>query len=231
VTFSVARLLKKAPFRPISKLSTVSWSKADRLPLIKIFLNSSQVSITFQTTKSRQGEQNLSPGNLISSSENTEFTTAWNGRIRIGPTVNVKRTRASSTDLNFELASLGDTVDVAQAKPLRGSSSLTKTSTTFSTSYNLKPRSLPLFGDLKSNIDLKYEFGVQSETRASATGDAERAPISKTDKWKTSLKATYRFSDNFRGEGLVRMENNRNKLTDKTRKTREVRLTGTLFFR
>ena len=211
--------------------TTVSWSKADRLPLIKIFLNSSQVSITFQTTKSRQGEQNLSPGNLISSSENTEFTTAWNGRIRIGPTVNVKRTRASSTDLNFELASLGDTVDVAQAKPLRGSSSLTKTSTTFSTSYNLKPRSLPLFGDLKSNIDLKYEFGVQSETRASATGDAERAPISKTDKWKTSLKATYRFSDNFRGEGLVRMENNRNKLTDKTRKTREVRLTGTLFFR
>ena len=211
--------------------TTISWSKADRLPLIRALINSSQVSVTFSTTRSRQGEQNLSPGNLISRSKDSEFQTSWNGRIRIGPTMNVKRVRSTSTEFDFELASLEDSVDVTQAKPLRGSTNREKRATTFSTSYNLKPRGLPLFGNLKSNIDLKYEFGLETEVRSSATGDAERAPISESDKWKTSLKATYKFSDSFRGEGLIRLENNRNNLTDKTRKTREVRLTGTLFFR
>ena len=211
--------------------TTISWSKADRLPLIRRLVSSSQVSVTFQTTRSRQGEQNLSPGNLISRGKDTEFTTSWNGRVRIGPTLNVKRTRSTGVEFDFELAGLSDTVDVVAAKPLRGSTSREKEATTFTTSYNLRPRNLPLFGKIKGNVDLKYEFGLESEVRSSATSDAERAPISDSNKWKTSLKATYKFSDNFRGEGLVRLENNRNRLTDKTRKTRELRLTGTLFFR
>ena len=42
---------------------------------------------------------------------------------------------------------------------------------------------------------------------------------------------SYSFSENFRGEGLIRVENNNNKLTDKTRKTRELKLSGTFFLR
>jgi hypothetical protein len=45
------------------------------------------------------------------------------------------------------------------------------------------------------------------------------------------LNGTYKFSDNFRGQGVIRVENNRNELTEKTRKLRELRMSGTLFFR
>ena len=212
--------------------ANISWSKADRLPFIKKIINSSQVSITYKTTRGRQGEGSLAVGNLISEGKTTEFTTSWNGRIRIGPTVTVKRTFSSSTDKDFELASFIDTTQVQSGgKPLRGSSSQEKSITTISTSYNLKPRGLPLLGKLKSNVDLKYEFGLERAIRASATSNAERAPISDIDKWKTSLRATYKFSDNFRGEAIIRLENSQNNLTDKTRKTREVRMSGTLFFR
>ena len=42
---------------------------------------------------------------------------------------------------------------------------------------------------------------------------------------------TYNFSTNFRGEGRVRVENEKDLLRDKTRKIREVRLSGTFFLR
>ena len=210
--------------------TTINWSKADRLPLIRSLINSSQVSASYQTTQTSQGEGNLDPGNLISRGKSTEVRTSWNGRVRIGPTLSIERSRSTSLDLDFELANPSDTTSFV-APPLRGSSSNEKVSTTFKTSYNLKPRGLPLFGKLKSNIDLRYTFSIENTIRSSATSDAEREPISDTNKWKSELRATYKFSSSFRGEGLIRLENNRNNLTEKTRKLRELRVTGTLFFR
>ena len=55
--------------------------------------------------------------------------------------------------------------------------------------------------------------------------------ISATDRWRTQLSLSYSFSENFRGEGLIRIENNDNRLTDKTRKSRELRLSGTFYLR
>ena len=81
------------------------------------------------------------------------------------------------------------------------------------------------------DVDLDFDFAVTEETRSSATGTESLAPISATGGWKASLNGSYRFSDNFRGGGLVLVEDNTNKVTNKTRKIREVRLTGTLFFR
>ncbi len=212
--------------------ATITWSKVDRLPLIKKLVNSSQVSVNFQTTRTQRGEGNLKPGNLINEGKSTDLTTSWNGRVRKGPTITVKRTLSTRVDLDFELASFADTTTTEEeTKPLRGSGSREKTSTTFTTSYNLKPKGLPLLGKLKSNVDLKYEFGLESEIRSNATSAAKRAPISDNRKWKTSLRATYKFSSNFSGEGRIGLENNRNNLTKKTRKIREVRLGGTLFFR
>ena len=115
--------------------------------------------------------------------------------------------------------------------PLRGTSSQEKTSTTVTVRHNLRPRELPLFGQLKSDIDLRLEVGLESESRSSATGDARRTPITANDRWRTSLTTSYRFSEHFRGEGIIRVENNHNRLTDKIRKIREVRLSGTFFLR
>ena len=95
----------------------------------------------------------------------------------------------------------------------------------------MKPRSLPLFGKLKSNITINFEIGVEAETRSNGTADEVLTPITEQERFKTQLSLTYKFSDNFRGTGLVRWENNDNKLTDKTRKTREVKLSGTFFLR
>jgi len=103
--------------------------------------------------------------------------------------------------------------------------------TTFKVRHNLKPRSLPLFGKLKSNVDINFEIALEEEERKNATGDAERTRISGDDKWKTTLKLTYNFSQNFRGSGLIRIENNDNLVTEKTRKIREVKLSGTFFLK
>ena len=97
--------------------------------------------------------------------------------------------------------------------------------------YNLRPRHLPLFGDLRSNVDLVFRVEVESDTRSSGIGEQEATPISETGRVKVELNGTYKFSDNFRGQGVIRVENNRNELTEKTRKLRELRMSGTLFFR
>ena len=103
--------------------------------------------------------------------------------------------------------------------------------TTFKITHNLKPRSLPLIGRLKSDVTLNLEQKFEGETRSIATGDEERVPNGKENVWRTQLTMTYNFSTNFRGEGRIRIENNKDHLRDKTRKIREVRLSGTFFLR
>ena len=207
----------------------VSWGRADRLPYIKKVINSAQVNAQFEEVRHSEGEGSLGPRNLLTRGKSREIRISWNGRWRFGPTTSIERVFSLGTDLDFEVASEEDSTFAAL--PLRGSSSQEKTTTTFGIKHNLKPRSLPLFGKLKSNVDLKFEFSVESEIRANATGEAARAPITNNDKWRTSLTISYKFSENFRGEGLIRIENNDNKLTEKTRKIREVKLAGTFFLR
>jgi hypothetical protein len=72
---------------------------------------------------------------------------------------------------------------------------------------------------------------VESEIRANGTADEARTPLTEQERFRTQLSLTYKFSENFRGSGLMRWENNDNKLTDKTRKTREVRFSGTFYLR
>ena len=57
-----------------------------------------------------------------------------------------------------------------------------------------------------------------------------QAPIADTGKVKFDLKATYKFSSSFRGQGRMLYENNTNSITGRTRKIREVRMAGTFFF-
>ena len=114
---------------------------------------------------------------------------------------------------------------------LRGTRDQERVTTTFKITHNLKPRRLPLIGRLKSDITLNLEQKFEGETRSIATGDEERVPNSKENRWRTQLSMTYNFSANFRGEGRVRIENKKDYLRDKTRKIREVRLSGTFFLR
>ncbi len=75
------------------------------------------------------------------------------------------------------------------------------------------------------------EFRASRETSSPMTTPTRPSPTSATSRWKVELNATYKFSDNFRGQGIIRVENNRNQLTEKTRKLRELRTSGTLFFK
>jgi len=206
----------------------LTWGRADRLPYIQKLISSAQVNVSYEQSENSEGEGSLGPGDLIRRGESTELKASWSGRWKIGPSTKIEVARSKGEDFDFELdtRARADTV-----RPLRGSGSQEKGGTTFEVNYTLKPRNLPLFGNLRSNVDLKCEFGLESENRASATGSAPRATIAQTSKWKFSTSATYKFSESFRGRGLIRLENNRNELTDKTRKVREVSLSGTLFFR
>ena len=97
--------------------------------------------------------------------------------------------------------------------------------------HNLRPRSLPLFGQLRSNVDLRLKLELEDEVRSSATGDEEQAPISITERWRFEFKADYKFSDSFRGGALIRAENNTDGLTSRTRKVREVKMSGIFLFK
>ena len=210
----------------------VTWSRADRIPLLRRVVNSAHFALSVQKTESSEGEGSLRAGNLITKNESQETRISWNGKMRIGPTARVERVVAKGTDLEFELVAAEDSAAAeGNFRPLRGSGELEMTTTTFSIKHNLRPRSIPIFGKLKSNVDLKFEITLEDEIRANGTGDADRAPISSVSKWRTSLTASYKFSDSFRGDGVIRMDNNRNNLTEKTRKIREVRFSGTMFFR
>ncbi|HIL10550.1 MAG TPA: cell surface protein SprA [Candidatus Latescibacteria bacterium] len=209
----------------------LNWGRADRLPYLKKVNNSAQVNMNFETSTSSEGEGSLSDRDLITEGASTEFRLSWNGRWRWGPTTTIERVVSTSESRDFELASAESDSSAFGPRPLRGTSSNERSSTTFKVTYNLKPRSLPLFGKLKSDVTLNFEFGIEGATRANATADETRTPITETDRWKTELSMSYSFSENFRGSGLIRIENNNNKLTDKTRKTRELRLSGTFFLR
>ena len=210
---------------------TVNWGRANRLPYIKKLFNSAQMNVSYDKTNTLEGEGSLRSRNLLEQSKSERTQASWNGQWRFGPTTRISHSRDRGRDVDFELVSALDTLAAGEKPPLRGSSSLEKSTTTVEVKYNLRPRRLPLFGDLRSNVDLKFKVDVESETRSSATGEQEPAPISATSRWKVEFNATYKFSDNFRGQGIIRVENNRNQLTEKTRKLRELRTSGTLFFK
>jgi hypothetical protein len=209
--------------------TTLTWGRADRIPLIKRIVNSAQATISYERSKHSEGEGSLGPRDLLTRGRGREVRISWNGRWRFGPSTNIERVYSSGTDLDFELVSEADST--VGTPPLRGSGSQSRTTTSFKVRHNLKPRSLPLFGKLKSNVDINFEFSLEDEERKNATGDAERTRISGNDKWKTALTLTYNFSQNFRGSGLIRIENNDNLVTEKTRKIREVKLSGTFFLK
>ena len=225
------RLLKERRFPKTS----FTWGRADRLPFIKKFLHSAHVNVSFQETRSREGEGGLGPGNLIRKGNSREIRVSWNGKWGIGPSTKVETVISRGTELDFELAgdagADGEVAASEEERPLRGSGSQQKRSTTFRVNYNLRPRNIPFFGKLKSDVDLKFELTRENETRSKGTGYAERVPISGIGRWRGSLNASYKFSESFRGDGLIRIQDDRNKLTEKTRRSRELRLTGTMFFR
>jgi hypothetical protein len=210
---------------------TVNWGRADRILYMKRFLNSAQVNIRFDQSANDQGERDLQPRNLITQSESTEWRASWTGQWRVGPTTRFEVNRSTSEDLDYELAEEDSNGVVRGLPPLRGSGELQRNKTTFDVRYKLRPRTLPLFGKLKSNVDLRFEVSFESEIRQSGTGSEQPVPISSTDRVKAELRATYTFSENFRGDGIVRYENDRNNISDRTRKVRELRMSGTLFFR
>ena len=225
------RLLKERRFPKTS----LTWGRANRLPFIKRYIHSAHVNVSYQETRSQEGEGSLVPGNLLREGNSREIRVSWNGKWGIGPSTKIETVVSRGTELDFELtgdaAGEGEAAEAEEERPLRGSGSHQKRSTTFRVNYNLRPRSIPLFGKLKSDVDLKLEFNRETETKSKGTGYAERVPISGVRRWRGSLTASYKFSESFRGDGLIRIQDDLNQLTEKTRKSREVKFSGTMFFR
>ncbi len=206
---------------------SLSWGRADRIPLIKRAINSAQVNASFETSEASEGAGSLEPGRLLSEETKTEFRASWNGRWRWGPTTTIERVLSTSESRDFEPTTGGS----GGEQPLRGTRDREQVTTTFKITHNLKSRRLPLIGRLKSDVTLNLEQKFEGETRSIATGNEERFTNGKENRWRTQLSMTYNFSTNFRGEGRIRIENNKDHLRDKTRKIREVRLSGTFFLR
>ena len=210
----------------------VNWGRADRVWGLKRFLNSAQVNVRYESTESAQAEGSLDLSNLIREGKAREWRATWTGQMRLGPTLRLELASSTDDDIDFEIADRSDsTIVVSQRPPLRGTGRNSKTTKTFETRYKLRPRKLPFFGQLKSSIDLNFQINLSSQVRESATGAEELVPISSADRWDAQLRGTYSFSETFRGEGVIRVENDRNNISEKTRKVREMRFSGTVTFR
>ena len=210
----------------------VNWGRADRVFGLRRVLNSAQVNVRYEEGQSLQAEGSLDPSNLIREGKTREWRVTWSGNWRIGPSTRIELSSSTSDDLDFEIEDRSDsTIVVSQRPPLRGKGRNLKTTKTFDTRYKLRPRELPLFGKLKSSIDLNFEININSQVRESATGGEQLVPIASSDRWDAQLRANYSFSDTFRGEGVIRIENDSNNISEKTRKVREVRMSGTLTFK
>ena len=210
----------------------VNWGRVDRVWGLRRYLNSAQVNLRYEETESAQAEGSLDPANLLREGKSNEWRVSWTGQWRFGPTTRIEVSSSTSNDTDYEIADRSDSTIVAsQRPPLRGSGRNAKTTTTIDTRYKLRPRELPLFGKLKSNIDLNFQINISSQVRESATGEEKLVAISSSNRWDAQLRATYSFSDTFRGEGVIRVENDRNNISEKARKVRELRMSGTLTFR
>ena len=216
---------------------SISWNQAHRMPLIKRVLQSSNATVNYETTKTRGGEvlrrsEALKINNLINREEGSDLRVSWSGKAIIGPVLNITREMNNSTSLDFETVASSDSSQVGEVeRPLRGSSTFKKRKTQITTRYSMRPRSLPIFGKLKSIVNFNFKFSTESELRESATVDAEREPVADTSKWDFEIKGDYKFSSLFTGQGLFRIEKNHNNITEKTRNAVEVQVLGTMSFR
>ena len=141
----------------------------------------------------------------------------------------MRRTRDES--VNYELVDLSSgEVSLEQRPPLRGKGLNERSSASLETRYKLRPRKLPLIGRLKSNLDLKLSLTLENRSRENATGEQELVLFDSSGRWEARLDGSYNFSDSFRGTGVIRLEN-RTPHNNRTRKVREVRFGGTLFFK
>ena len=210
---------------------TVAWSRADRVPLLRRLLNSAQVNVRMQSTRTEQAESRLQPSNLVEERTKREWTVSWTGQWRAGPTTRLEIRQSRDESVNYELADLSEgEVDPRQRPPLRGRGLEELRTTNLETRYKLRPRKLPLLGRLKSNLDLKLALTLESRGRKNATGEQQLEAFDSTDRWEVRLDGTYNFSESFRGTGLIRLED-REPHNHRTRKVREVRVGGTLFFK
>jgi len=216
---------------------SISWNQAHRMPLIKRVLQSSNATVNYETTKTRGGEvlrrsEALKINNLINREKGSNLRVSWSGKAIIGPVLNVTREMNNSTSFDFETVASSDSSQIGEVeRPLRGSSTFKKRKTQITTRYSMRPRSLPIFGKLKSIVNFNFKFSTESELRESATVDAEREPVADTGKWDFEIKGDYKFSSLFTGQGLFRIEKNHNNITEKTRNVVEVRVLGTMSFR
>ena len=207
---------------------TISWGRADRIPYIRRFLNSAKVSASIDGGVTDEGNNSLLPHNLLSEETSDEMRLSWTGQWRWGPSTRIGVTRSLSDETNYELAA---DAEAGGRPPVRGSGTSERSSTSLEVKYRLKPRELPLFGKLKSEVDLAFEVERGSKKRSSATGLEEPVPLESKNEWKAELKGTYRFSDTFRGNGVVRMDYSHDDRRDQLRKVHEVRVSGMLTFR
>ena len=207
---------------------TVNWGRADRIPYIRRFLNSAKVTASIDGGVIDEGNNSLLPHNLLSEETTDEMRLTWTGQWRWGPSTRIGVTRSSSDETNYELAA----AEVAAGRPpVRGSGTSERSATNLEVKYRLRPRELPLLGKLKSEVDLAFEIERGFKKRSSATGLEEPVPLESKDEWKAELKGTYRFSDTFRGNGVVRMDYTRDNRRDQLRKVHEVKVSGMLTFR
>ncbi len=212
----------------------VNWGRANRLPLLQRYLNSAQVNVQFRESQSKQGEGSIQPRSLLQRGTNQEFSGSWTGQWRWGPATTIRSSRSNGEDIDFELPTIDDEADdqgLDLTPRVRGRGLTERNNHSLEVKHNLRPRSLPLFGQLKSNVDLRLKFELEDEIRSSATGDEEQAPISITERWRFEFKADYKFSDLFRGGAFIRAENNTDGLTSRTRKVREVKVSGIFLFK
>ena len=176
------------------------------------------------------------PGNLLREGNSREIRVSWNGKWGIGPSTKIETVVSRGTELDFELtgdaAGEGEAAEAEEERPLARQRQQPEAVHDLSSQLQPEaPQHTPLRQvEERTSISNSNSTGrPRPNPRGPATPNG--CPLAGCAGGGGSLTASYKFSESFRGDGLIRIQDDLNQLTEKTRKSREVKFSGTMFFR
>lgn len=194
------------------------WSNLEkRIPFVKRYMNSIQLSSRFSIKKAREWLERNAPPSSDKTTKNYSPLVSMNGILFNGIQTSVSYSMSTETNLTLS----GETSSTISTNRSDMSADLR---------YNISPSSGLLKRlNVKSSIDLQLSFSSSQDEQQRSIENKARATTSKNTRWSVSPKADYRFSEKFTGSAMIRVENSRD-MTNKVHKVREVSISGRMIF-
>jgi hypothetical protein len=197
---------------------TLNWSRVEnKIPFANRMFTNLSVTTGYQISRGKSWQNN-----------NPQPTSDKFSR-GLSPLISLSGAMFKNIQTNFSITNRMEDSNTLSGQTVR----LTRTetqNTNMSFQYRINPSStLPIFGQLKSAIDLRLNISTQKNKRSQRLGEEKLSVIGDDSSWSVAPQLNYSFSQKFRGGAEMRFEN-RKDMRNKVYKVREVTIWGELQF-